>query len=354
MPESIGPIYYVAPTGSDANPGTFDAPFRTIAKARDVLDVNDGGRAKVLPGEYREGVVEFQDVACPVSSPCTIEAYDPANKPRIDALEFLGAATYGWRVRNLEADSPDTAFGFKIDYTSDSADSASWIELYGNHIHGQRNGSGFAQGVLVTGDPHDLWILSNNIHDVGGLEGNESMNLEHPLYLQNGTRVVAANNVMWDYDFGYCLHIYNGSESPALHDSWIVNNTCGGGSYGGLLVEGESHAPYNNQIRNNILTYPTTSTYCITLRGADPVAPNAIDHNLIWGCPGAIHRGSASLDTPTNTLEADSAFVDRLAGDLHLGAGSPAIDYGVLAYTPPTDAEGRARERPDAGALAGP
>jgi len=28
--------YYVSPTGSDSNTGTIDAPFKTIAKARDV------------------------------------------------------------------------------------------------------------------------------------------------------------------------------------------------------------------------------------------------------------------------------------------------------------------------------
>ena len=29
--------YYVSPTGSDSNPGTIDAPFQTITKARDVV-----------------------------------------------------------------------------------------------------------------------------------------------------------------------------------------------------------------------------------------------------------------------------------------------------------------------------
>ena len=29
--------YYVAPTGSDTNPGTVSAPFQTLAKARDTV-----------------------------------------------------------------------------------------------------------------------------------------------------------------------------------------------------------------------------------------------------------------------------------------------------------------------------
>ncbi|HEX9061892.1 MAG TPA: carbohydrate-binding protein, partial [Clostridia bacterium] len=35
--EVIQTAYYVSPTGSDSNPGTIDAPFQTITKARDVV-----------------------------------------------------------------------------------------------------------------------------------------------------------------------------------------------------------------------------------------------------------------------------------------------------------------------------
>ncbi len=38
-----GPKLFVAPTGDDANPGTEDKPFQTIAKARDVLRTQRGG-----------------------------------------------------------------------------------------------------------------------------------------------------------------------------------------------------------------------------------------------------------------------------------------------------------------------
>jgi hypothetical protein len=36
-----GGIYYVSPAGSDANPGTQDAPFRSIAKASGVAQAGD-------------------------------------------------------------------------------------------------------------------------------------------------------------------------------------------------------------------------------------------------------------------------------------------------------------------------
>jgi hypothetical protein len=44
MPASaaIQAIYYVSPTGSDSNLGTFAAPFKTITKARDVVRTING------------------------------------------------------------------------------------------------------------------------------------------------------------------------------------------------------------------------------------------------------------------------------------------------------------------------
>lgn len=51
--------YYVAPSGDDGNPGTFDAPFATIQKALDVADV--GSVIYLAPGEYREDLRTRRD-----------------------------------------------------------------------------------------------------------------------------------------------------------------------------------------------------------------------------------------------------------------------------------------------------
>ena len=52
--EAAGTDYYVSPTGDDANPGTFDQPWRTIQHA--VENVEPGDTIWVRGGTYNEGV----------------------------------------------------------------------------------------------------------------------------------------------------------------------------------------------------------------------------------------------------------------------------------------------------------
>ncbi|MCR5681398.1 MAG: hypothetical protein K6G29_03005, partial [Clostridiales bacterium] len=51
--------YYVSPAGSDANPGTAEQPFASLARARDAgrTDPAPGYEVRVLPGVWRESLV---------------------------------------------------------------------------------------------------------------------------------------------------------------------------------------------------------------------------------------------------------------------------------------------------------
>lgn len=50
--QAAGSIYYVSPTGNDANPGTSSAPFKTFAKANSVLTA--GSTLNIYAGTYTE------------------------------------------------------------------------------------------------------------------------------------------------------------------------------------------------------------------------------------------------------------------------------------------------------------
>lgn len=50
--QAIESVYYVSPTGNDANPGTATAPFRTFAKANSVLTA--GSTLNIYAGTYNE------------------------------------------------------------------------------------------------------------------------------------------------------------------------------------------------------------------------------------------------------------------------------------------------------------
>ncbi|MCP4645270.1 MAG: hypothetical protein GY851_32810, partial [bacterium] len=59
-------------------------------------------------------------------------------------------------------------------------------------------------------------------------------------------------------------------------------------------------------------------------------------HSVTYSDVQGGHTGNGNIDL-------DPAFIDPLGGDLHLGAGSPAIDAANGDVAPVTDMEGRAR-----------
>ena len=50
--QAAGNVYYVSPTGSDTNPGTSSAPFKTFAKANSLLTA--GGTLNIYAGIYNQ------------------------------------------------------------------------------------------------------------------------------------------------------------------------------------------------------------------------------------------------------------------------------------------------------------
>ncbi len=128
------------------------------------------------------------------------------------------------------------------------------------------------------------------------------------------------NNVCW-------THHYHGITWYETDDSLIINNTVVGGSDLPGLPAGSEEWPNhtwlsvtgsNTLVRNNITTHYDGDG----------------DHNLV-----------------VSAADIDDVFVDYVAGDLHLAAGSPAIDAGSTDQAPADDVEGTARdESPDIGA----
>lgn len=66
-------VYYVDPTGSDANPGTLADPFETIAFSLSVLVAGD--ILNIRAGTYDEVIWESMVVTGTVSDPIVIQAY---------------------------------------------------------------------------------------------------------------------------------------------------------------------------------------------------------------------------------------------------------------------------------------
>jgi hypothetical protein len=99
--DSPGFLYFVSPEGSDANPGTFDLPWRTVARAAATL--KGGDTAYVRGGIYR--VTESINIANSGREGAwlTLCGY-PGERPIIDAMELklAGDRDYADGVINVE------------------------------------------------------------------------------------------------------------------------------------------------------------------------------------------------------------------------------------------------------------
>jgi autotransporter-associated beta strand protein len=94
--------YYVSPTGSDSNPGTFAQPFRTIQKAADTVQAGD--EAIIRGGTYRE-TVTLRDSGTS-TAPIRFQAY-AGESATITGLDVVsGWAQYSGSIYQTSLTNP--------------------------------------------------------------------------------------------------------------------------------------------------------------------------------------------------------------------------------------------------------
>jgi hypothetical protein len=121
--------------------------------------------------------------------------------------------------------------------------------------------------------------------------------------------------------------------------------------YSGIVVGGSGGV---NNIVNNVFAF--NAQYGVSHDSACPTASRA-DHNVVFGNGfGATQGGCSGLDYSRGNRTTNPLFVNYPGRDLHVNAGSPAIDYALPEYSPGGDFDGRARPQsaPDAGAFERP
>jgi len=323
-------VFYVAPTGSDANPGTLAAPWQAIQKALNTLQ--PGQKAYVRAGTYLEGLSMSR--AGTATAPITIEAY-PGETPIIDAelvrrpLVIESSAAY-FRIR-----------GFILD--RDCCTSGGHIDVYGHHIeivgNQMRNGKG--KGVYTDPGSHHVHIIGNWIHHNVTAGGQQ----DHGIYMQGSDHLIA-NNVIHDHPDGFGIQIYPGATRVI-----VVNNTVTNNGHSGIVVGG-SDGVSNVTIRNNILA--NNSSYGVERDADCPTSNVVITDNVIFGNGSAAIQGGCSSISASGNITTNPLFVNpgnTTSRDLRLQAGSPAIAAARVDFAMPTDFLGATRDaQPDIGA----
>lgn len=252
MAQQAGTTYYVATNGDDGNPGTLDAPFRTIGRAASVVAAGD--TVLVRGGQYNEQVVI--SASGNADARITFAAY-PGEEPVIDGSGLPIAANDGL-----------VEIGRPVD--------ASPLNDTGNYVTFKdftvQNSSG--RGISLTGDGAE--IISNTITRVqyAGLIARQSfhsvfsnnhiwdtarMNADHAAAAGGWPAAVSAwesadiaitgNSVHDNHGEGIAIwkstdHFYIADNT--LHDNWGVN----------LYLDNAA----DNLVEKNVI-YETDSTY---------------------------------------------------------------------------------------------
>jgi len=221
--------YYVAPNGSDSNPGTENQPFQTIGRGAQAL--MPGDTLYVMNGTYTGTLAFYGTPSGTSNSPVTIAAY-PGHRPVIQP-------TPGDYI-------------FYISYTS-------YMVIDGFFFDGAK---GSAAGIKITdGSSHitirnsEVAYTADGIEVNDGAEGNEFMNLQIHDNTYYGVYIASSNNVVEGCSIhsngGYGIHAYSGSGT--VNNNIIGNNEIyGNGNSGIILSHGDGNQVYDNIIWGNV------------------------------------------------------------------------------------------------------
>ncbi|HSJ55815.1 MAG TPA: right-handed parallel beta-helix repeat-containing protein, partial [Anaerolineae bacterium] len=170
---AVGTYYVDAATGSDSNPGTPTAPWRTIQKAADTMSAGD--TVRVHAGNYPERVRVTRSGAD--GAPITFEA---------EGTVTMG----GFTVRAASI----AIRGFEISGTPNAWDDGWGIFVEGshavienNHVHDATRG-----GILLWAEPGDWGIRTNSIVRNNRLYRNAMVGIEF-----HGRNHLIEGNEVW-------------------------------------------------------------------------------------------------------------------------------------------------------------
>ena len=340
--------YYVATNGSDANPGTAAAPFRTLQKAANV--VGPGDTVIVRDGVYTGGSSggDLVSLSRSGSSSAWIvfraerkwgAVLDGRNNYNQTGIDF-GSVSYvrieGFEIRGFQG------YGFVL-YGGGHD-----LAVVGNHVHtigryctDTNNGR---TGVSIGEGTSRVLFEGNVWHDIGRFADGESgcntgntyyMNHDHGIYVAEGDEITIRNNVFYNFKRGWAIQRYatSGYRVAGLK---ILNNTfVGANPYreGHIIL---ATATSGLQIENNIFYNPQGGGVLVD----DGSLSGTVRANVTYGGSATV-GGTGGLTVSGNWNNTDPRFIS--SSNFRLQSGSPAVDVGLRLSEVARDADGVAR-----------
>lgn len=320
-----GPTYYVGPGGSDANDGSREHPWASLAYA--VQRLKPGDVLRVLPGNYSESVQVT--VSGTASQRITI-----ASETRWGAKLNAQGALFGIDVRGSYVD----IVGFEVTGASNSG-IISWrpnnsiIYNYVHHIRAQCDTNG-GSGVNMTPYGDDGVIMGNLVHDIGDLSAGHCTRI-HGVYAA-APRVVVQNNIAFRAR-GFGIDTWH-----AVTAATITHNLSFANLYGGLKV-GSGDNTRGNRAENFLVANNIVIDNPRGIVEEFNTGLNRFINNLSWnnGVNWVFSTSSQQGGLSTDPLLLN--YQRTGGGDYRLAQNSPAIDRGSREGLPTFDFLGNPR-----------
>lgn len=253
-------LSYVAPTGSDTNPGTLAAPWRTIQKG-----LNSLGSAKTIvvrAGRYSEMAVA--SLGGTSTGVATLIAY-PGERPIL--------------AGRLKITAPYVRVSGFVFEPGSNVDTLVWIANHTVEVSGNEMRNSAMSCVFGGGDR--TRIVSNWIHDCGTHLIN-GVPQDHGIYYTGGNDSLIANNVIERaIGFGVQIHPYTSSNARnVIRGNTITGNgrlVTGSQGASGIVIDG-SVTSYT-VVENNVLAWNSETG----VRSLGTIGPgNVVRGNLGW------------------------------------------------------------------------
>jgi cysteine-rich repeat protein len=340
---------------------------------RNNLGVNDGSGVRILGsgthieirdnaihdirGDHAMGITVYGTAAAPIDNLIIDgnEIYD-CEPFESEALTLNGNVTGFQVTNNIVRDVNNIGIDFiggETDIQPDPTKVARNGVCRGNQVYRARQqGGGFAGGIYVDGG-RDL-VIENNL--VSACDLGIEVGAENAGIVTDG--IIVRNNLVYANEKagivfgGFKASVGRVENSQFLNNTCFQNDTLGAG-FGELWIQFAE----NNSVRNNIF-YGTAQNLLVLSEAGN--VDNGLDYNLFYTDAGvasatfvwngtsypsfAAYRAGSGQDD--NSAFGNPQFIDAGGGDLHLGAGSAALNAGdptFVAGIGETDIDGAPR-----------
>ncbi len=327
--------YFVTPTGSDLNGGSYERPWATMQHAANVAPA--GATVHVAPGIYMQDQLTFSN-----SGTATARIRFVSDQ-KWHAKIFSNSAYAVVSLKGSYLDLVDFEVAGDAHTCLGVVNWGSNNRIVGNHVHGvpvptavcKQNGGAGIDNANYDGSNSD--VIGNVVHDIGSWPDEDDR--AQGIYHSNYGGHIWNNLVFRCAGFGIAL-------LHAPSHTVVANNTVFNNAYGGIYVAensgGTAVAVVNNIVVHNRgwgIVEPSGST--------PPNADNRYQKNIIFDNPG---HGDFHVNpgaTVFGNVLADPQFVrytGNCDGDYSLSASSPARGQGDETYAPPNDINGAIRQ----------